>query len=376
MSTLTRKVLAVSSVLVFWLAAFLAGCSGTSAARIADRLEMQQERWRLERQQLAGLEGGLARSLQPSLYAESEADTLASLLPAGEAAFSTLSVALWRDFRAANYGTAQPSLGSAYVKSVAGDGDGGFRVVFVIDGRESLSHLPAHLFNADRFIGGALDDALTPYSLWSWTDSFDANPDEPAATDRTDGPSYYDYFDINGWQAGGALIGHYRGFMTYGVRTRSENLPSGNAAYEGHLEAEVWSAGNWQWGSRTSVHGTIRLEANFKEGEIGGRIDDLRFRTPGASDFQALPEGNSIDIASAPIEEARIAAEWAGNGPDQYAAPHETILGFTGKLNGEFYGPSASEVGGVLSGGRAETDSRPQQFILGSFGGTHPDPGK
>ena len=374
MSTLTRKVVAVFSVLV--LGAVLAGCSSTNAVKIAERLEKQREQWRLDRQKLAGLEGGLARSLQPPVYAESDADTLASLLPGGETAFSALSVAVWRDYLAADYGTTQPELGSAYVKSVSSDGEGGFRVTFVIDGRESLSHLPAHLFSADIFSGSAQDNRLVPYSLWSWTDSFDADPDEPAATDRTDGPSYYDYFDINGWHAGGALIGNFRGFMTYGVQTLPENLPLGSATYEGRLQAEVWRADKWQWGSRTSVRGTIHLEANFNEGEIGGRIDALRVQLRGADVFQALPEGNSIDIASTPIDEARIVAEWVGNDPNENAAPHETMGGFTGTLIGEFYGPSADEVGGVLSGRRAATAATPEQFLIGGFGGSQPDPGK
>lgn len=374
MSTLTRNVVAVFSVLV--LAALLASCSSTSTVRVAERLEKQREQWRLDRQKLAGLEGGLARSLQPPVYAESDSDTLASLLPGGETAFSALSVALWRDYRAADYGTTQPDLGSAYVKSVSSDGEGGFRVVFVIDGRESLSHLPAHLFSADIFSGSAQHNPLLPYSLWSWTDSFEADPDEPAATDRTDGPSYYDYFDINGWQAGGALIGNFRGFMTYGARTRPENLPSGSVIYEGRLEAEVWRADKWQWGSRTSVHGTLHLETDFGEGEIGGRIDALHVQVRGADAFQGLLEGNSIDIARAPIDEARMAADWVGNDRNENAAPRETLRGFAGTLIGEFYGPSADEVGGVLSGRRAATATTPEQFLLGGFGGAHPDPDK
>ena len=299
------------------------------------------------------------------MYAESETDTLASLLSGGQTVFSALSVALWRDFRATDYGTAQPALGNAYVKSISSDGEGGFRITFVIDRRESPSHLPAHLFSADNFMGSAVDNRLIPYALWSWTDSFAANPDAAAATDRTDGSSYYNYFDINGWQAGGALTGHFRGFMTYGVRTRRENLPSGSATYVGRLEAEMWRADSWQWSSRTSVRGTIHLKANFNEGEIGGRIDDLRVRTLGAGAFQAMSEGNSIEIASVPIDESHIVTEWIGNDPVANAPPHETIRGFTGTLIGQFYGPSADEVGGVLSGRRAATATTPEQFLLG-----------
>ena len=375
MHIVTRTVATVSSLLVFAFAAALAGCSGTSAARMAEMLETQREQWRLDRQELAGLEGGLARSLQPAVHAESEADTLANLLPGGETAFSALSAALWRDYRAADYGTSQPDLGGAYVKSVASDGEGGFRVIFVIDGRESVSHFPAHHFNADNFSGTAQDNALEPYLLWSWTDSFEVDTDEPATTDRTTGSSLYDYFDINGWQAGGALIGNFRGFMTYGAVTRAENLPSGSATYEGRLDAEMWMSDNWQWGSRSSLRGAIYLEADFAAGEIGGKVDALRVQRRAADAFQPLPDGNVIDIASVPIDASRVTAQWVGNDTNANAPPHETIDGFAGTLIGEFYGPRAGEVGGVLSGRRAASATTPEQFLLGAFGASRPDPG-
>ena len=215
---------------------------------------------------------------------------------------------------------------------------------------------------------------LTPYTLWSWTDSFDPDPDDPAATDRTDGPSYFDYFDINGWQAGGSPIGNFRGFMTYGARTSPENLPSGSATYEGRLRAEIWGAGQLALGHtglgfaapctwrRISTMATCR-----------GGIDALHFQPQGDARYP-LPDGNVIDIASAPIDEAEIAAEWVGNDPNDNAAPHETSGGFSGTLIGEFYGPAADEVGGVLSGRRAATDTTPEQFLMGGFGGSQPDP--
>ena len=163
--------------------------------------------------------------------------------------------------------------------------------------------------------------------------------------------------------------------MTYGVRTRRENLPSGSATYVGRLEAEMWRADSWQWSSRTWVRGTIHLKANFNEAEIGGRIDDLRVRTLGAGAFQAMSEGNSIEIASVPIDESHIVTEWIGNDPVANAPPHETIRGFTGTLIGQFYGPSADEFGGVLSGHRAATATTPEQFLLGGLGASLPDPG-
>lgn len=62
---MSRKIVMVSLVAV--LSAVMAGCSSTgnelSESRVAERLQAQREQERLDRQRLAGLEGGLARSL-------------------------------------------------------------------------------------------------------------------------------------------------------------------------------------------------------------------------------------------------------------------------------------------------------------------------
>ncbi|MCY4515062.1 MAG: transferrin-binding protein-like solute binding protein, partial [Candidatus Tectomicrobia bacterium] len=320
------------------------------------------------RQRLAGFEGGLARSLQDPRFADGDADTLSGLLPGGEEVFSTLSAALWRDYQ--NRSSAVPGLGTAYVKSVSSDAKGGFHVTFVIDGNESLAHFPAHRFGTTLFQGG-VQGSLTGYSLWSWTDSFEAGSDETEAANRTGGASYYDYFDVNGWQAGTSGIGNFRGIMAYGVRTRPDNLPTGSAGYEGRLRAEMWNADGSAWGSQNWVRGTVHLQANFDDGQVSGRIDGLQFQPQGESRY-ALPDGNVVDIASTPIGEARFAADWVGNDSNRNAAPHETIDGFSGTLIGEFYGPAADELGGVLSGRRAATDAAPEQYLIGGFGGSQP----
>ena len=360
------RILTVVSVVVF--SAAMTGCTGSSAElvelRMAKMLEEQREQERLDRQHLAGFEGGLARSLQHSRFAESDADNLSHLLPGGKEVFSTLSAAVWRDYQ--NRSSALPGLGSAYVESVSSDGEGGFRVTFVVDGNESLAHFPARRFGTTLFQGGAQGN-LTGYSLWSWTDSFDVGSNEAGETDRTDGPSYYDYFDINGWQAGTSGIGNFRGFMTYGVQTQAANLPTGSASYEGRLRGEVWNADASAWGSQTWVHGTLHMQANFDYGQVSGLIDGLQFQ-PQGDDRYALPDGNVVDIASTPIGEAGFVAEWVGNDPNQNAAPHETIGGFSGTLIGEFYGPTADELGGVLSGRRDATD----EYLIGGFGGLQP----
>lgn len=371
--TPTWKVLMICSAI--GLAAAMVGCSSTSAElaelRAAKLLDEQREQERLDRQRLAGLEGGLARSPEPSVYAASADDTLANLLGSGETVFSALSAAIHRDFLGADSGAAHPSLGGAYVKSVAGDGAAGFRVALVIDRRESLVHFRAEETNARNVALGEAGDNLTAYTLFPWTHSFRADPNDPS----TDGSYTYDYLDLKGWTAGAVAWNQIRGFVAYGARTMSENL-SGQAGYQGRVQAEFWNADDPNWNTQTRLLGMLHLQANLDAGEISGRIDELLAQAPGAATYQPMAAGNVIDIASTPIDAGRFIAAWVGNDPNVNAAPDETIRGFSGNLLGEFYGPTAEEIGGVIGGRRAATDSTPEQFLIGGFHGSQPGPGQ
>ena len=375
MAALIWNMTVVCSVVGLCMA--LMGCSSSDSlteVQLAERLAEQVEQTRLDNQRLAGLEDGLARSLQPSVYAESTEDTLANLLPGGETAFSVLSTAIHLDALGADLGAAHPALGAAYIKSVAGDGERGFRVTYVIDGRESVVHFEADQYYEERQqFRGESEDRLTPYWLWSWTDSFQPDPDDPSATDRTDGSSTYDYFDLNGWAVGAGYT-IFRGYATYGVRTLPENL-SGIVTYEGRLQAEWQDADGPNSGGRTWLRGILNLEANLDDGEIAGRIEELLVRPPGVGQYRPMADGNVIDIASTSIDEARFTADWIGDDPDMDAAPTETIRGFSGTILGEFYGPAAEEIGGVLGGRRDATETTPEQMLVGGFHASQPEPG-
>ena len=352
---MSRKIVLVS--LVAALSAVMVGCVGTSnelsESRLAERLEAQREQERLDRQRLAGHEGGLARSLQPSKYAAEADDKLANLLRSGETVFSALSAAIRQDFLGADYGAAHPNPGGAYVKSVSGNGADGYRVTFMVDGRESVVHFRAEETNARNITLGESEENLTVYTLFPWTHSFRGDPNDPS----TDGSYTYKYMDLKGWSAGSVAWNQVRGYVAYGARTMPKDL-LGRTAYQGRMQAEVWNADDPNWNTQTRLLGTLRLVANLDAGEISGRIDEIFVQPPGAAKYQPMVDGNVIDIASAPIEEARIIAQWVGKGPEAATSPNYTLRGFTGNILGEFYGPAAEEIGGVIGGRRAALDKR------------------
>ena len=183
----------------------------------------------------------------------------------------------------------------------------------------------------------------------------------------------YDYFDINLWGVGTSGVNGVRGYSTYGVRTPPENL-SGRATFAGQVQGEIWNADNPVWNTQTWLRGTLRLEANLDNGQIAGQINELLTSPPGVSGYHPLGDGNVIDIASTPIDDARFAAEWVGIDPNRGAAPGESIRGFSGTILGDFYGPAAEEIGGVWSGRRDATDGTPEQFLIGGFHGSQSEP--
>ena len=235
------------------LPAVMAGCSTSgsevSESMVAEMLEEQREQEKLDRQRLAGLEGGLASSLQAPAYAAGADDTLAGLLLDGDTVFSALSAAIHRDFLGTDSGAAHPSLGGAYVKSVGGDGADGLRVVFVVDGRESVVHFRAEETNARAVTVGEAEADLTPYTLFPWTHSFRGDPNDPS----TDGSYAYQYFDLKGWSAGSVAWNQIRGFVTYGARTMPGNL-SGRADYQGGCRPKS--------GTQTTPAGTRRQDSS------------------------------------------------------------------------------------------------------------------
>ena len=339
-----------------------------------------------------GLEGGLTRSPEPSVYADSAQDTLATLLPGGETVFSTLSSAMSLDYGMDT--AAQPDQGTAYVKSISSDGMGGFNLISVFDGEEFDVHLEAGDYNPSwiSFLK-VTDDGQAIYALLTFTDAFTSeDPQDPAATDRTDGSSMFDYFDYGYWF-------HYQGsdaatvsatgdsslfqgetrdsYVTYGVRTSAAGLPVGSATYEGTMQASWWDAeGDPDTNLRNrGLRGDLSLEANFDDGTISGRVVDMFIPGWNSDSGEDEPVG-AISISTTMIEDAQFVADWVGENTDTQAAPDRTLSGFTGTVLAEFYGPAAEEVGGVLNGSRAATGTTPERFISGGFGASQPDAGQ
>ena len=120
------------------------------------------------------------------------------------------------------------------------------------------------------------------------------------------------------------------------------------------------------------VRGAVYLEVDFGAATISGQVDDVNIPNWSADNEEGYYLG-TIRIAETAIDEAQFRADWAGEDDRMGIEPNRTISGFTGTILGDFYGPAAEEVGGVLSGRRAATDTMPERVITGGFGAVQPE---
>ena len=348
----------------------LAGCGGDDGGKVDDSMRTPVDD-PMDPDVPMPVDDGLTRSPQPPVYADSTQDTLASLLAGGEAAFSALSAAIHADY--AKDGVVLPMQGVSYVKSISGDGEGGFHVTSVFNGEESTTHFEAGDYDAElagyrKVSEDEQDDRY--FALWDrdWFGDLIASS----------------YLELGYW---GHSVGSdasapesersnslaHVSWVTFGARTEPGGLPAGSATYEGEMTAAWWDAEGDPDASATNrfIRGDVSLEADFGAGTISGQVG-VDIPNWNADNEEGYGLG-TIRIAETAIDEAQFHADWVGEDDRMGIEPNRTISGFTGTILGEFYGPAAEEVGGVLSGRRAATDSMPERFITGGLGAVQPD---
>ena len=142
------------------------------------------------------------------------------------------------------------------------------------------------------------------------------------------------------------------GYVVYGQRTAPGSMPgSGSATYSGNAFALAWSPSPASAGAvdTPSYSGTLHLTTDFEAGSITGRIDNLGQRETNADPF--MPMSGQFDIGNGMIQSNGFSGDLSG-------------LGYTGTVEGGFFGPAASEVGGVL-----EATHSDGEMLHGSFAG-------
>jgi len=251
-----------------------------------------------------------------------------------------VSVGVNRDFNAS---TSQLT-DAASVTAVESDGADGFYVTYMIDGAAERVHLPVSGYDRSENVYNKVGPP--DYGIWQDARSYLAS-------------SEFDYLSVNGWyywsyetEADGSrtTLDTSRGHMVYGDATA--NMPASTAQYAGRAYLNGWSRTNPGTGARERFEGSLALTADFDGGTIGGSLENWRVRGPGESGYSNVDA--EIVVQNGTITNNQLSAELTGM---------RDAADFTGNMTGQFFGPDAAEVGGVIDG--ESTDS----VFEGWFGG-------
>ena len=294
----------------------------------------------------------LVRSTADPIRATDTDDTLAMLLPDPNNRFAPLVSVIRRDF-----GEQTSNLATDFsVTAISSDGANGFRVTYFIGAEERTVHFEAADYDpSDAQFYKEVDGFQ--YYFWDYLGSF-------RGPEKNKGSSQYKYFDVNGINRSAQ-----RNFIVYGARTEAANMPSGTASYGGWMYADTWDVTDPSLGARGRMNGRLNLTANFGASSLEGIIRHIRARRPGESSYSRLSDTTAhFEIGDGQIVDGQFVATLTGMG-DQNAPADETVRGYNGSVLGEFYGPAAEEVGGVLN---ASSDAH-NRVLAGYFAGRQLD---
>lgn len=300
---------------------------------------------------------GLTPSTATAVYAADAADTLDELFPDGSRAFAPLTAGLDRQFDEPQ----SSELSGFFVKEIRSDGANGFRITYAGgDGETRTVHIAEADFRPD--VGEYYKEEPDGRDYWFWSFT---------------GMSEFTYLGAYGtsfWtpREGGGVS--ERSKFVFGVRTRPANMPSVSAAYEGRMRADSWMTSDPAGNQRQRIVGGIRLAANFDLGTLEGRIINIRGQAPGVRDYEAWSTSR-FEITNGRIVNGQFTATLAGVETDPDAPDDASLRGFSGAILGEFYGPGAEEVGGVLNATRDLEGEDNDRTLTGFIGGKEPATG-
>ena len=349
MSTCTNR-LRLACVSTFTLALALSGCGGGDPSASIDPGPVPLD--------IPSTLGGGA--LEPR-YAETDADTLDSM---NGMAFGAITATYVRDEAEASVALSRPANNN--LTSITRDDAGDVTVDFALEGQGQVQ------FTADQ----VADVETVSREFFYEFDYWEIYPDDPGTSDRTIDKTYFDVGTWIAWQRDQRddLWTTLDGVFAYGVRTAPAGLPAGTASYQGSMQGALWNNDGTvpAYGThRRAIWGALNMEADFDAASISGRVDNIWVRTPRADggDWVEWPDSTTMEFSVGRMVDGRFTVGWTGSDTSADTPDTHSLRGFSGDLLGEFYGPSAEEVAGVLNGWRDATATTPAQIIVGVIGG-------
>ena len=322
----------------------------------AELAVFRQEREEAQRKSLTPrLPLGLSRSTAEPFYSRRPRDDevicaaigcapdapLADLLLFETRLFAPLTSTLKRTFSGDQRGSTLTD--DFYVKTISGDGADGLNVTYVAGGEERSVQFEADDFDTEDCPGCYYEEDEEGRGHWFWKSG--------------DVVAYADVY-------GGSFPGGNRHYFIFGARTESASLPAASASYFGRVYAQAYKKDDPDNDQRVEMNGRIVLTADLDESTLDGVIRQLWSRPRGGQWSGMSDTSAHFNITGGRIVDGQFTATLTGMG-DKDVEADDTVLGYKGGILGEFYGPAAEEVGGVVS---ASSDAH-NRVLFGYFSG-------
>ena len=284
--------------------------------------------------------GGGGGTTMPEPMPEPPVPTIAESLASADTQFTPLTAAMRVDFNQSSV-----SLTDDFrVTSISSDGANGWMVTYVLGGVEGMLHFG----HGDRVVGSPGDFKIeSDEGREHWFFSRYSRHLEEGTEQQ------FTYSDNIGGSVG---FGDARDrfMLVYGNRTGTAGLPAGSALYRGglYIRSQPNTVGSSGSSGRINIDGRVRLVANFVAGTLEGGVSGIRFErydeNGNRGRWEPIPTTNRFAFENGRITGARFMAELIGMDSGSNALD-DTVQGFEGTVDGEFYGPAAEEMGAVVS---------------------------
>ena len=240
-----------------------------------------------------------------------------------------------------------------YVDAIRTDESGAYVISYLLDDTQAEVTIEKSDCTANNC---AVTFEGRSYCFWSWTSGTPYHPFEHKEF------KYFSDFNLSIGLEDGAP----RTSFVFGVKT--ENLPDmGSAVYHGRFRADSYKTTDPSIDQRQRYHGAVRLVANFDMSELDGRVYSVRGTAPGESRSAAWPT-SGFTITDGQIQNGQFTATLTGVDSDPEASFDASVRDFMGQILGEFYGPDAEEIGGVVTAARDVEGTENDRVLAGFIG--------
>ena len=289
------------------------------------------------------------------VFARDETSTLRATLANPANVIPVLAATLYRHRASGQEGVEFAT--DLFVKSIRRDASGAYVIDYVLDGADEQVRIPL-----DSCADGCRADVNgREFAFWAST-----GDDDDMATVE-DGLGEFEYLAVHQVYFTPDDTQRRTSFV-FGVR--NEDVPMGTATYHARFRTRTWETANDDRDQRQRIYGTMRIVANFDMGALEGRVYRIQGSPRrGISEDRANWPTSSFTLTDGRIVNGQFTATLTGVDSDPNTPLDESVRDFMGQVLGEFYGPNAEEVGGVVTATRDLAGTADDRVLYGYIAG-------